>query len=53
MTTAIAFIKSTKFFPTVLIVLDIFSAIRYALAGDIRHCVYWVAAAILTAAVTY
>ncbi len=48
-----AFIVSTKFFPSLLIVLDILSAVRYAVAGDLRHCLYWIAAATLTATVTF
>jgi len=40
-------------FPTILIVLDIFSAVFYLVAGDIRKMVYWLAAAVLTAAITY
>lgn len=47
------FIKSTKFFPTILIILDILSALRYALDGDFKHCLYWIAAATLTATVTF
>jgi len=48
-----AFIVSTKFFPSVLIALDILSAARYAVAGDLKHCLYWIAAATLTATVTF
>ena len=40
-----------KIFPTILIVLDICAAIGYW--GDWRKMIYWFAAAILTAAVTY
>lgn len=42
-----------RFFPTVLIALDICAAARYAADGDVRRIVYWLAAAILTASVTY
>ena len=42
-----------KLFPTILIVLDICAAIFYAWTGDARHAVYWLAAAILTASVTF
>jgi len=42
-----------KIFPTILIVLDITSAVVYACGGDIRRMIYWVAAATLTACVTY
>ena len=42
-----------KLFPTVLIGLDICAAIAYAFAGDWRRAIYWFAAAVLTATVTY
>lgn len=44
---------STKFFPTVLIVLDCCAAIMYGVAGDWRRAIYWLAAAVLTTTVTY
>ena len=44
---------STKLFPTVLIIIDVCAAIPYAFRGDIRHTIYWLAAATLTACVTY
>lgn len=44
---------STKFFPTILIVLDLLAAFVYLHACDIRRAIYWIAAAILTATVTY
>ena len=40
-------------FPTILIVLDTLAAFFYAFDGDIRRSVYWIAAAVLTACVTY
>ena len=40
-------------FPAALIALDIAAAAVYALDGDVRRVVYWLAAAILTAAVTF
>jgi len=43
----------TKVFPTILIALDVCAAIAYACKGDIRHTIYWIAAATLTACVTY
>jgi hypothetical protein len=43
---------SARFFPYVLIALDICAALVYAFKGDIRHGVYWTAAAILTLTVT-
>ena len=42
-----------KVFPTLLIVLDVCAAVVYACGGDIRRMIYWVAAATLTACVTY
>ena len=43
----------TKLFPTILIVLDVAAGIAYATKGDVRHTIYWQAAATLTACVTY
>lgn len=45
--------KSEYIFPTALIVLDILAAIPCAVKGNIRMMVYWLAAATLTACVTY
>jgi len=42
-----------KFFPTLLIVLDVLAALAYVSAGDWRRVVYWLAAAVLTITVTY
>lgn len=42
-----------KIFPTVLIALDVAAAIVYAASGDWRRVIYWFAAGILTASVTY
>ncbi len=42
-----------KIFPAILIVLDIGAAMGYAWTGDMRHTVYWIAAAVLTVCVTY
>ena len=35
----------TKLFPTILIVLDVCAAVPYALKGDFRHTIHWLAAA--------
>ena len=43
----------TKIFPTVLIILSLSAAIVCACHCDIRKTIYWLAAAILNAAVTY
>ena len=40
-------------FPTALVVLDVCAALVYLAHGDVRHFVYWLAAATLTACVTY
>ena len=42
-----------RLFPTVLIVLDVLAAVVFATHGDMRKIVYWLSAAVLTAAVTY
>ena len=42
-----------KFFPTILIVVDLCAAAGYVSAGDWRKIVYWLAAAALTYVVTY
>lgn len=42
-----------RFFPTVLIVLDIIAAIGYVSHGDYRKVIYWLAAATLTTTVTW
>ena len=45
--------KVEYIFPSVLIALDIAAAIPYAVRLDWRMTVYWLAAATLTACVTY
>lgn len=42
-----------KILPTVLIVIGLAAGLVYATRGDARRIVYWTAAAILTASVTY
>jgi hypothetical protein len=46
---------STKFFPALLIVLDVLAAVAYACHGadEWRKVVYWAAAAALTYVVTF
>lgn len=46
-------ISSEKFFPTLLIIMDISAAIVYAKYKDWRKVIYWIAAAVLNAAVTF
>lgn len=43
----------TKIFPAVLIALNVGAAIVSATAGDVRKTIYWAAAAILNASVTF
>ena len=43
----------TKVFPSVLIALDVAAAVVYAACGDWRRFIYWIAAATLTATVTF
>ena len=42
-----------QMFPTLLICLDVLAALIYGLDGDVRKLIYWLAAAVRTAAVTY
>ena len=42
-----------RLFPLALILLDIAAGITYASKGDVRHAVYWFAAATLTTCVTF
>jgi hypothetical protein len=44
---------TNKIFPTILIILDICAAAGYIPDGDLRKIIYWLAAAILTFAVTW
>ena len=40
-------------FPLILIILDVLSAIPYAVSGDYKKSIYWIAAAILNICVTF
>ena len=44
---------SAKLFPTILIALDVCASLVYLSEGDLRRFIYWTAAAVLTATVTY
>lgn len=44
---------TTYIFPTALIVLDVCASVPYALRMEWRMAVYWLAAATLTACVTF
>lgn len=43
----------SSIFPIALMILDLGAGAVYALDGDLRRAIYWVAAAVLTAAVTF
>ena len=45
--------KPQYIFPLLMIVLDIGTAAVYGAQGDIRKAIYWIAAAVLNAAVTF
>ena len=45
--------KTEYIFPVLLILLDIGAAIVYGAAGDWKKTIYWIAAAVLNAAVTF
>lgn len=42
-----------SFFPVILIILDVAAGAVYACHGDYRRLIYWLAAAVLTASVTF
>lgn len=42
-----------RLFPALLIVLEVCAAVGYVPVGDWRKVVYWLAAAVLTAVVTW
>lgn len=46
---------TTRFFPTLIMILNILSAAGYALHGwhEWRKIIYWLSAAVLTFTVTY
>ena len=45
--------KTKYIFPLLLILLDIGAAIVYGAGGDWKMALYWIAAAVLNAAVTF
>lgn len=45
--------KYTYIFPSILIALDVLSAITYGFSRDWHQVTYWLAAATLSACVTY
>ena len=42
-----------KIFPTILMALDFCAAVPYAVKGDMKMLVYWIAACVLTFSVTW
>ncbi len=46
-------VRSEYVFPTALIALDVCASVPYAVRGNLRMMIYWLAAATLTACVTY
>ena len=40
-------------FPVTLMVLDVIAAVVYLCNGDVKKCVYWIAAAVLSFTVTF
>lgn len=45
--------KTQFIFPTIMITLDLLAGVIYMMHGDYRKLIYWVAAAVLNAAVTF
>lgn len=45
--------RTEQIFPSILIALDVAAALVYAAHGDWRRLIYWLAAATLTATVTF
>ncbi len=46
-------ITYTRMLPLMLITINLLSSAIYGYNGDWRRCVYWIAAAVLTAMVTF
>ena len=42
-----------EIFPAALVLLDLAAAVAYGTEGDWRRAIYWAAAAVLTAVVTW
>ena len=45
--------RTEQIFPSILIALDVAAALVYAFKADWRMAIYWLAAATLTACVTF
>ena len=48
-----SYLGSTKFFPTIVILIHLAAAFTYFRHGDLRRGLYWIFAACITASVTY
>lgn len=44
---------ATKIFPGIIIALSVGACVIYAVKGDARHAIYWLAAAVLNISVTF
>lgn len=44
---------NAKLVPCVLLALNLVASAVYAYHGDVRHTIYWLAAAVITASVTF
>jgi hypothetical protein len=42
-----------KIFPVIMMALNICASVSYFAIGDIKHGVYWIAAAVLTFCITF
>lgn len=45
--------KKEYIFPIILMMLDVGAGVVYAFSGDYKKFVYWIAAAVLSATVTF
>ncbi len=45
--------RAEQILPTLLIVIDLGASVVYLCGGDLRRVIYWIAAAVLTASITY
>lgn len=46
-------LSSPKLFPSSMVLLSAIAAVRYGVAGDMRHTIYWIASAVLISAATF
>ncbi len=45
--------ENPKVYPIISMTLNLLASIAYFYNGDIRHGIYWIAACILTASITF